>query len=66
MPRRRDPHHRRAEVAAPERGSSREPETIRLELRAATSLARAWARHGRVAEAAACLAEICDWFGSSP
>jgi len=31
MPRRRDPHHRPAEVAVPERGSSHEPETIRLD-----------------------------------
>src|SRR5215468_4026579 len=36
-----------------------------LELRAATSLARAWQGRGRVAEARSALAEICEWFDAS-
>ncbi|HYC15141.1 MAG TPA: AAA family ATPase, partial [Stellaceae bacterium] len=35
-----------------------------LELRAATSLARAWQERGRSAEAARLLGGVCDWFGS--
>jgi len=35
-----------------------------LELRAATSLARAWQRRGRMTDARRLLAGICGWFGT--
>jgi len=35
-----------------------------LELRASTSLARAWQRRGRIADAGRLLAAICAWFGT--
>jgi len=41
---------------------ARANEARSLELRAATSLARARQSHGRAAEARVPLAEICDWF----
>ena len=41
---------------------SRAAEAKSLELRAATSLARAWQARGRIGEARAVLAEICSWF----
>ena len=37
---------------------------VLVELRAATSLARAWQARQRTAEARALLGEICRWFGS--
>lgn len=36
-----------------------------LELRAATSLARAWHTRGRAAEGRALLGSVCDWFGGA-
>jgi tetratricopeptide (TPR) repeat protein len=42
---------------------SRTTEARSLELRAATSLARAWQTRGRLDEARAVLGPICDWFG---
>ena len=44
---------------------SRATQAKSLELRAATSLARAWQAHGRIDEARAALAEICNWFNAS-
>ena len=41
---------------------SRTAQAKSLELRAATSLARAWQARGRIGEARAVLREICDWF----
>lgn len=43
---------------------SRAAEAKSLELRAATSLARAWQARGRICEARAVLREICDWFAA--
>ena len=44
---------------------ARESEAKSLELRAATSLARAWHTRRRNAEARAVLTELCEWFGAS-
>ena len=46
--------------------SARAAQAKSLELRAATSLAHAWQRRGRAAEARALLAGVCDWFGAGP
>jgi len=43
---------------------ARECQAKSLELRAATSLARAWRARGRSAEAARLLGGICEWFGT--
>jgi len=43
---------------------ARESEAKSLELRAATSLARAWHARQRTAEARRLLSEICQWFGA--
>ncbi len=45
---------------------ARGSEAKSLELRAATSRARAWRARGRTAEAAALLEAICQWFGEAP
>ena len=44
---------------------ARESEAKSLELRAATSLARAWQTRRRSAQARALLAELCEWFGAA-
>jgi tetratricopeptide (TPR) repeat protein len=44
---------------------SRAAEAKSLELRTATSLARAWRTRGRTAEARAVLTEVSDWFAAS-
>ena len=44
---------------------ARESDAKSLELRATTSLARAWHGRGRAADARALLDEICHWFGPS-
>ena len=41
---------------------ARQNEAKALELRAATSLSRAWLRQGRIAEAHALLRDLCQWF----
>lgn len=43
---------------------ARDCEAKALELRAATSLARAWHARGRVADARRVLGNICEWFGA--
>jgi adenylate cyclase len=43
---------------------ARECQAKSLELRAATSLARAWQARGRSAEASQLLGGICEWFGT--
>ena len=65
-PRTRDPERRGEAEACFQRALelARASQAKSLELRAATSLARAWQARGRTAEARKLLGGVCKWFGT--